>query len=211
MGAVLEAFDAPSAPAVARAMLGWPFKWLGPQGRPELPPVTARADGAGARLHQVRPDPVDPAGRGGRRVLATQLQVLQDKLPPFPTRSRARHRGRAGAIRSTTLFSEFSDPSPRPPSRRSTRRASRGPGRRWRSRCCGRGSSGPSAPTSTPSTLIAWVIETLSPASRRLRPRDVIAHFEGVVMAELDLRLEVPPPGSSREHGRTMRASSCPR
>jgi ubiquinone biosynthesis protein len=38
--------------------------------------------------------------------------------------------------------------------------------------------------------LIAWVIETLSPASRRLRPRDVIAHFEGVVMQELDLRIE---------------------
>jgi len=30
----------------------------------------------------------------------------------------------------------------------------------------------------------------LSPSSRRLRPMDVIAHFEGVVMAELDLRLE---------------------
>jgi hypothetical protein len=30
----------------------------------------------------------------------------------------------------------------------------------------------------------------LSPASRRLRPRDVIAHFEGVVMQELDLRIE---------------------
>ena len=26
--------------------------------------------------------------------------------------------------------------------------------------------------------------------SRRLRPRDVIEHFEGVVMGELDLRLE---------------------
>jgi len=36
----------------------------------------------------------------------------------------------------------------------------------------------------------ANVIELLSPASRRLRPTDVIAHFEGVVMGELDLRLE---------------------
>ncbi len=34
------------------------------------------------------------------------------------------------------------------------------------------------------------MIETLSPASRRLRPRDVIKHFESVVMGELDLRLE---------------------
>jgi ubiquinone biosynthesis protein len=38
--------------------------------------------------------------------------------------------------------------------------------------------------------LAAWLIEALAPFSRRLRPRDVIAHFEGVVLGELDLRLE---------------------
>ncbi len=38
--------------------------------------------------------------------------------------------------------------------------------------------------------LAASMIEMLSPASRRLRPTEVIAHFEGVVMGELDLRLE---------------------
>jgi ubiquinone biosynthesis protein len=38
--------------------------------------------------------------------------------------------------------------------------------------------------------LAAWLIEFLSPAARRLRPTDVIRHFEGVVMGELDLRLE---------------------
>jgi len=36
----------------------------------------------------------------------------------------------------------------------------------------------------------ASVIDTLSRASRRLRPVDVIEHFEGVVLSELDLRLE---------------------
>jgi len=36
----------------------------------------------------------------------------------------------------------------------------------------------------------ARTIEYLAPFSRRLRPVDVIAHFEGVVMGELDLRLE---------------------
>ncbi len=38
--------------------------------------------------------------------------------------------------------------------------------------------------------LAANMIEFLSPASRRLRPNDVITHFEGVVMGELDLRME---------------------
>jgi ubiquinone biosynthesis protein len=38
--------------------------------------------------------------------------------------------------------------------------------------------------------LAARGIEFLAPAARRLRPMDVITHFEGVVMGELDLRLE---------------------
>jgi ubiquinone biosynthesis protein len=38
--------------------------------------------------------------------------------------------------------------------------------------------------------FIAKTIEILSPKSRRLRPTAVIDHFEGVVMTELDLRLE---------------------
>jgi ubiquinone biosynthesis protein len=38
--------------------------------------------------------------------------------------------------------------------------------------------------------LTAWMIQALAPMARRLRPMEVIAHFEGVVMGELDLRLE---------------------
>src|SRR5690606_3564486 len=36
----------------------------------------------------------------------------------------------------------------------------------------------------------AWMIETAAPFARRLRPRAVIEHFEGVVLSELDLRTE---------------------
>jgi ubiquinone biosynthesis protein len=36
----------------------------------------------------------------------------------------------------------------------------------------------------------ARMVEILAPGARRLRPLDVIAHFEGVVLGELDLRLE---------------------
>ena len=38
--------------------------------------------------------------------------------------------------------------------------------------------------------FVASTIEFLSSASRRLRPTEVIRHFEGVVLGELDLRLE---------------------
>jgi ubiquinone biosynthesis protein len=36
----------------------------------------------------------------------------------------------------------------------------------------------------------ARVIDLLAPSARRLRPMEVIKHFEGIVLAELDLRLE---------------------
>ena len=36
----------------------------------------------------------------------------------------------------------------------------------------------------------ARLVEFVSPKSRRLKPMDVIAHFDGVVRGELDLRLE---------------------
>src|SRR5690606_14546499 len=47
--------------------------------------------------------------------------------------------------------------------------------------------------------LAAWVIETLAPFARRLRPRAVIEHFEGVVLAELDLRTEAAAASEFRE------------
>ncbi len=38
--------------------------------------------------------------------------------------------------------------------------------------------------------LAAQTIELIAPSARRLKPMDVIAHFEGVVLGELDFRLE---------------------
>ena len=38
--------------------------------------------------------------------------------------------------------------------------------------------------------FIARFIELLSPSSRRLKPLEVIKYFEGIVRAEIDLRLE---------------------
>ena len=39
--------------------------------------------------------------------------------------------------------------------------------------------------------LAARIVELLAPGARRLRPMDVVRHFDGVVQGELDLRLEV--------------------
>ncbi|MEM8698953.1 MAG: AarF/UbiB family protein, partial [Pseudomonadota bacterium] len=46
--------------------------------------------------------------------------------------------------------------------------------------------------------FIAGFVSALVPGAKRLRPRDVVAHFEGVVNTELDLRLEAAAAGEFR-------------
>ncbi|MEO0655106.1 MAG: 2-polyprenylphenol 6-hydroxylase, partial [Pseudomonadota bacterium] len=83
MGVVLDAFDAPRPLRVVARVLGWPFRWLGIKGDPALPPVTRALTALGpayikfGQILSTRPDVVGDE-------LATQLRVLQDKLPPFP-------------------------------------------------------------------------------------------------------------------------------
>jgi len=58
--------------------------------------------------------------------------------------------------------------------------------------------------------LAARTIEYLAPFSRRLRPVDVIAHFEGVVMGELDLRLEASAASEFAENTKTDEGFQVP-
>ena len=189
MDVVLQALEAPARLRFAAWLLGWPFKWLGLRGDPALPPVTRALTALGpayikfGQILSTRPDIVGED-------LAEQLKYLQDKLPPFSMEeARAMVAAELGAP-VETLFSEFSDPVAaasiaqvhharvmatdvevavkvlRPGIERAFRR------------------------DLDAFYLAARAIEYLAPFSRRLRPVDVIAHFEGVVMGELDLRLE---------------------
>ena len=57
----------------------------------------------------------------------------------------------------------------------------------------------------------AGMIERLSPSSRRLRPRDVIGHFESVVLGELDFRLEAASASAFAENTREDAGFGVPR
>ena len=189
MGVVLEAFNAPASLRIAARILGWPFKWLGYKGDPEQPPATRALTALGpayikfGQILSTRPDVVGDE-------LALQLRVLQDKLPPFPTDIAKATVAKELGLPVEELFSEFSEPV-----------AAASIAQVHKAKLLGTGEE-VAVKVLRPKIerafrrdidaffLAARMIETLAPSTRRLRPTEVITHFEGVVMGELDLRLE---------------------
>ncbi len=189
MGVVLEAFKAPPRLRMAARVLGWPFRWLGLRGDPALPPATRALTALGpayikfGQILSTRPDVVGAD-------LAAQLQVLQDQLPPFPREIARKMVEEDLGLPLDSLFSEFSEPI-----------AAASIAQVHRARLVGSGEP-VAVKVLRPRILqafrkdidafylIASTIELLAPFTKRLRPSDVVAHFESVVMGELDLRLE---------------------
>ncbi|MCE5974043.1 2-polyprenylphenol 6-hydroxylase [Sinirhodobacter sp. WL0062] len=189
MSVALEAVDAPPRLRLVARIMGWPFKWLGYKGDPNLPPVTRAITALGpayikfGQVLSTRPDVVGEE-------LADQLRVLQDKLPPFPTDVAKRMIAEELDRPVDDLFFDFSEPVAAASIAQvhSARRADTG------ARVAVKVLR-PEIERAFRRDLDAFhfaagMIERLSPASRRLRPTDVVKHFEGVVMGELDLRLE---------------------
>ena len=189
MRLVLEAMDAPPSLRVAARVLGWPFKWLGYKGDPSLPPATRALTALGpayikfGQILSTRPDVVGED-------MALQLRVLQDKLPPFSTAEAKKTVAQELGIEVDDVFSEFSEPV-----------AAASIAQVHKARLADTGEEvavkvlRPKIEQAFRKDIDAFyfaarMIETLAPTARRLRPMDVIAHFEGVVLGELDLRLE---------------------
>ena len=189
MSVVLEAFEAPPALRLALRILAWPFKWFGIKGDETQPPVTRALTALGpayikfGQILSTRPDVVGSE-------MAEQLRVLQDKLPPFSTDVAKQTIEEDLGAPVEALFSGFSEPV-----------AAASIAQVHRARLSESGEEvavkvlRPRIEQAFRRDIDAYyfaarVIELLSPGSRRLRPMDVVAHFEGVVLGELDLRLE---------------------
>lgn len=188
MKVALEAMEAPPRLRALARVLGWPFKWLGYAGDPALPPITRAITALGpayikfGQVLSTRPDVVGVE-------LSNQLRVLQDKLPPFP-------RGVAIAVVEaeigrplSEMFTEFSEPVAAA-SIAQVHRARTLSGADVAVKVLRPGIERAFRRDIDAFHFAAGLIEFLSPASRRLRPSDVIQHFEDVVTGELDLRLE---------------------
>lgn len=189
MNVVLDAFDAPRPLRIVARLLGWPFKWLGYRGDPSMPPATRALTALGpayikfGQVLSTRPDVVGDE-------LAQQLRVLQDKLPPFPVEvARAEVASELGQTTSE-LFSKFSDPIAAASIAQVHQATLAETGEEVAVKVLRPGIERAFQKDIDAFYLAARIVELAAPGARRLRPMDVIAHFDGVVRGELDLRVE---------------------
>ncbi len=189
MDVVLVAFNAPARLRFAARLLGWPFKWLGLRGDPALPPATRALTALGpayikfGQILSTRPDIVGDE-------LALQLKYLQDKLPPFSTDVAKTMIAAELGLPVDQIFSEFSEPVAAASIAQVHRARLADTGQDVAVKVLRPGIERAFRKDIDAFYFAARAIEFLAPSARRLRPIDVITHFEGVVLGELDLRLE---------------------
>lgn len=189
MKVILDALEAPPLVKGVFRTLVWPFRWLGSSGDPSAPPVPRALTALGpayikfGQILSTRPDVVGDT-------MAVQLRVLQDKLPPFSMREAKQEIARELGQTVEQLFSSFSEPVAAASLAQVHKAHLLGSGDAVAVKVLRPGIERAFRRDIDAFYFAARAIELLSPSSRRLRPMDVIAHFEGVVMAELDLRLE---------------------
>ncbi|ROU01286.1 2-polyprenylphenol 6-hydroxylase [Histidinibacterium lentulum] len=189
MRVILEALDAPPLLRLVVRGLTWPVQWLGLRGDPSMPPATRALTALGpayikfGQVMSTRPDVVGDT-------LARQLRVLQDKLPPFPLAAARAEMERELGVRVDDVFEHVSEPVAAASIAQVHKARLRGSGEAVAVKVLRPGIERAFRRDIDAFYFAARMIELLSPSSRRLRPMDVIAHFEGVVLGELDLRLE---------------------
>jgi len=189
MKVVLEAFEAPRYLQFLFRCIVWPFQWLGFKGDVGLPPITRALVVLGpayikfGQILSTRPDVVG-------HDMAEQLRVLQDKLPPFSMAEARVEFQREIGTGVDDVFSSFSEPVAAASLAQVHKAHIAETGEAVAVKILRPGIERAFRKDVDAFYFAARTIELLSPSSRRLRPMDVIEHFEGVVLGELDLRLE---------------------
>ncbi|WP_187431713.1 protein kinase UbiB [Roseobacter fucihabitans] len=189
MNVVLDAFEAPPALRFVARALGLPFKFLGYAGDPSMPPATRALTALGpayikfGQILSTRPDVVGDE-------LAIQLRVLQDKLPPFSVEeAKAAVQSELG-LPVDQIFSDFSEPVAAASIAQVHQATIAESQEKVAVKVLRPGIEKAFRKDVDAFYLAARMVEIFSPGSRRLRPMEVIEHFDGVVRGELDLRLE---------------------
>jgi len=189
MDVVLDAFDAPSPLRVLAYTLGWPFQWLGYKGDPNMPPATRALTALGPayiKFGQVLSTRPDVVGED----MAQQLRVLQDQLPPFSRAEAMAEVERELGRPLAEVFSEFSEPIAAASIAQVHRARLTETGEDVAVKVLRPGIERAFNKDVDAFYFAARIVDIFAPGARRLRPMQVIEHFDGVVQGELDLRLE---------------------
>ena len=189
MKVILDAFDVGPVLRVTIRTLIWPFQWLGIKGDVSMPPATRALTALGpayikfGQILSTRPDVVGDD-------LAEQLRILQDQLPPFSMAEAKAEVQRELGKPVEELFSSFSEPVAAASLAQVHKAHLADEGDAVAVKILRPGIEKAFRKDIDAFYFAARAVELLSPASRRLKPMDVVTHFEGIVLGELDLRLE---------------------
>lgn len=189
MNIVLDAFEAPRALRFVAKALGKPFMWLGYKGDPSMPPATRALTALGpayikfGQVLSTRPDVVGDE-------MALQLRVLQDKLPPFPLEQAKEEVERELGRPISEMYSEFSPPIAAASIAQVHKARLKSTGEDVAVKVLRPGVERAFSKDVDAFYFAARIVDIFAPSARRLRPLEVIEHFDGVVQGELDLRLE---------------------
>lgn len=189
MRVVMDTLEAPKAFRILARAIVWPIQWLGIKGDPAMPPVPRALTALGpayikfGQIFSTRPDVVGTQ-------LAAQLSVLQDRLPPFDRDVAIKMFEAELGLKVDEVFSSFSEPVAAASIAQVHKAQRVSDGRAVAVKVLRPGIEKAFRKDIDAFYFVAWLIETLSPGSRRLKPHDVVAHFDAGVTSELDLRLE---------------------
>ncbi|MEM7240725.1 MAG: 2-polyprenylphenol 6-hydroxylase [Pseudomonadota bacterium] len=189
MRIAIDLLDLSRPVKIAARVLGVPFAPLGLKGDPSEPPVLRAIEALGpayikfGQLMSTRPDIVGAE-------MAAELRVLQDSLPAFPMEQAKATIAAEFGESCEDIFSEFSEPVAAASIAQVHKARLKSDGRAVAVKILRPDIERAFGKDVDAFHFSAWLVEMISPASRRLRPRAVIEHFATVVEQELDLRTE---------------------
>lgn len=199
MAEILDAFQVSGWQRFAVRALARPFGVFGRPGDPSLPPVARALQAMGpayVKFGQIMSTRRDIVGDE----LVAQLRVLQDRLPPFPVEeARAEIEAELGP-KAWELLDDLSEPVAAASIAQVHSATWKSTGEKVAVKILRPGVRRQFRQDIGAFHFIASTIERLVPMSRRLRPNAVVEHFESVVNAELDLRLEAAAASEFREN-----------
>ncbi|MEM8790010.1 MAG: 2-polyprenylphenol 6-hydroxylase [Pseudomonadota bacterium] len=189
LGELLDSFGVKGTPRIIIRLITRPVGLFGRSGDASLPPIARALQAMGpayvkfGQILSTRPDVVGDD-------VVRQLRYLQDRLPPF---------GRDAALATlrqelgpqiVQLIDDFGEPVAAASIAQVHSATWTPSGEKVAIKVLRPGIERKFRRDIGTFYFIAGFVDALVPGAKRLRPKDVVAHFEGVVNTELDLRLE---------------------